>query len=131
MGSPRNEFDLLLEAPDPIEAEMARTLLASAGIPCLIHGQDRDFAELGCAGHRTIARPDLFVPRGLGERARALLQEAWDERSLSDEIALSFPRESEPGPRSASRRLAWFLFGACLALAVVFAWLRELRLSSP
>jgi hypothetical protein len=90
MGSPRTDFDLVLEAPDPIEAEMARGLLASAGIPSLLHGQDRDFAELGCAVHRCLARPDLYVPRGLRQRARELLAEAWDPTALSEEV----PEES-------------------------------------
>ena len=77
MKSPRQEFDLLLEAPDPVEADLARELLASEKIPSLLHGQDRDFAELGAASHATISRPDLYVPKGTLERARAILREAW------------------------------------------------------
>ncbi len=82
MSSIRNDFDLLLAAPDPVEADLARNLLQAAGIPSILQGQDRDFAELGASSHSAIARPDLFVPKGALERARAILREAWGaERS--------------------------------------------------
>jgi len=83
MPAPLHKFDLLLAAPDAVEAELARGILAAHGIPCLLHGQDRDFAELGCAAHRVASRPDLYVPKGAGERARALLDEAWGEEPPS------------------------------------------------
>lgn len=124
MGSPRTDFDLLLEAPDPVEASMARELLASAGIPCLEHGQDRDLAELGSAGHRSIARPDLYVPKGQGARARALLEEAWDETSLSDELALSTPKEAEPVARANSPALRWVVFGVLVGVALAVGYAR-------
>jgi hypothetical protein len=78
MGSPRTDFDLLLAAPDPIEAELARGILHRAGIPSYFHGQDRGFSDFGCAAHRFIARPDLYVPRGMRERAREVLEETGD-----------------------------------------------------
>jgi hypothetical protein len=77
VNSPRSEFALLLAAPDPIEADLARNLLSTAGIPSLLHGQDRDFAELGAAAHMGISRPDLLVPKSALGRARELLAEAW------------------------------------------------------
>jgi hypothetical protein len=77
VSSIRNEFDLLLAAPDPVEADLARNLLQAAGIPSLLQGQDRDLAELGSSSHSAISRPDLYVPKGALERARAILREAW------------------------------------------------------
>ena len=80
MGVPADGFARLLEAPDAIEAELARNLLASAGIPTLLHGQDRDLAELGAAIHMRISRPDVYVPAAELERARRVLEEAWGPR---------------------------------------------------
>jgi hypothetical protein len=94
MGSPRTDFDLILESPDPIEAELARGILHAAGIPSYLHGQDRGFSDLGCAAHRFVSRPDLFVPRGAGERAREVLAAAWDRRPLEDDE----PGTPDPGP---------------------------------
>lgn len=73
MTGPREEFALLLAAPHPVRAELARNVLQEAGIPALLHGQDRDFAELGAQVHMALARPDLYVPKAALERARAVL----------------------------------------------------------
>jgi hypothetical protein len=80
MGAPADGFVRLLEAPDAVEAELARGLLESAGIPALLHGQDRDLAELGAAIHMRISRPDVYVPAAELERARRVLDEAWGPR---------------------------------------------------
>ena len=77
MSSPSDDYALLLAAPTATEAGLAKNLLAAAGIPCLLHGQDRDFAELGAAVHSTVARPDVFVPKAAYEEAKRLLDEAW------------------------------------------------------
>jgi putative signal transducing protein len=82
MSSIRDDFALLLAAPDPVEADLARNLLDSAGIPSLLQGQDRDIAELGASSHSTISRPDLYVPKSAVERARAVLREAWGEERM-------------------------------------------------
>jgi hypothetical protein len=101
MGSPRTDFDLLLAAPDPIEAELARGILHRAGIPSYLHGQDRGFSAFGCAGHRLLTRPDLYVPRGMRERARAVLEEIGERRPLADEgtgdESLRFPDAPRAG----------------------------------
>lgn len=73
MAGPRQEFALLLSAPHPVRAELARNLLHDAGIPTLLHGQDRDFAELGAWVHTALAGPDLYVPKLALERARTIL----------------------------------------------------------
>lgn len=77
MKTPREEFAVLLESPTAVEVEMARGLLAEAGIPCMLHGQDRDLAELGEAAHTAISGPDLLVPRAALQRAREALERAW------------------------------------------------------
>ena len=80
--SPRTEIVVLLAAPTPVEAELARGLLEEAGIPSMLHGPDMDMAELGVAAHACFTRPDLLVPAAALEAARAILKEAWGEESL-------------------------------------------------
>lgn len=77
MGTPRDDFDLLLEAVSPVEAQLAKGVLAEVGIPVFVHSGDFDFVELGRAAHDRVRRPDVFVPKGALERARAALDEAW------------------------------------------------------
>jgi hypothetical protein len=83
MKSLHPEFDLLLAAVDPLEGEMARSVLESEGIPSLLDGQDFDAAELGSSAHRMIRHPDLFVPKGSRDAARAILVEAWGEERVA------------------------------------------------
>lgn len=118
MSSPRSEFAVLLAAPNPVEAEMARELLASHGIPSMLHGVDRDYAELGAAAHSAITRPDLLIPRSALERARKLLAETWDESALTDELAENEPSGDAVPPRSlGSKRIATMVL-VLLALVV-------------
>lgn len=85
MSSPRADFALLLASPDPVEADLAKDLLASEGIPSMLHGQDRDLAEFGAAAHAGISRPDLLVPKSALARAREILSEAWESVPIPDE----------------------------------------------
>ena len=127
MGTPADGFVRLLEAPDPVEAELARELLESSGIPSMLHGQDRDFAELGQAIHLRISRPDVYVPEADLERARALLAEAWNASSLTDTLAEAQPLE-EPvlaPPSTLARRVFEYGFLAALAAALLIAWMRS------
>lgn len=124
MGSPNTEFDLLLEAPAPVEAQMAQDLLARAGIPSMMHGADRDMAELGYATHSVIMRRDLFVPKGAREHALSILQEAWDRDALTDEMALSAEPERAPAqstPRARGGAWRWLVL-ATLVLIVVLTY---------
>jgi hypothetical protein len=75
---------------------MARGLLRAAGIPSYLHGQDRGFSDLGCAVHRMMSRPDLYVPRGLRARAQELLAEAWDPTALVEEDEGALPESRHP-----------------------------------
>jgi putative signal transducing protein len=124
MGGPAYGFVRLLAAPDAVEAELARELLQSAGIPSMLHGQDRDFAELGQAIHMRISRPDVYVPAAELERARSVLADAWDESALTDELALATPLV-ETAASSARARPTWFfrgLFVAAIVIAIVVGY---------
>jgi hypothetical protein len=126
MSSPRDEFDLLLEAPTSVEADMAREILAQRGIPTFLHGKDRDLAELGAAIHSAYTQPDLFVPKGRRAEARAILDEAWDKSALSDEVALAAPKEDEPlAPPAPSRKFWGYVFGVVLLIAVVVLYVHQ------
>ena len=82
MGRPDEEFALLLEAASPTEVEMARGLLDSAGIPCLVHGPDFDVAEMGTAAHHVVRRQNVYVPLAAFEQANSILAEAWGDDDL-------------------------------------------------
>ncbi len=77
MGRPRDDHALVIEAADPFAVDLARGLLEEAGIPCLVHGPDFDVGELGVVVHHSVRGANLYVPCGLGERARDVLQAAW------------------------------------------------------
>jgi hypothetical protein len=126
MTSPRDEFALLLAAPDPVEAEMARELLTSAGIPSVLHGNDRYSTDLGSSLSGNVWRPDLLVPKTAFEQARALLREAWDSKPLSDDLALEAPVQEVEVPRSRRSALLWFLFAGIIALALLLTYSRFL-----
>lgn len=125
MSSPGRDFAVLLAAPDPVEAEMARDLLAERGIPSMLHGQDRDLAELGHAGHLAVARPDLYVPASALERARALLDEVWDRSALNDEIAMAASPEAQLAPRAAAWPVGRMVLVALLVLAAAVLLARD------
>lgn len=118
MASPRSEFAVLLEAPDPTEADLARELLSSHGIPSMLHGMDRDIAELGSAIHSSVSRPDLLVPHSALEAARAILAETWDESALTDELAENEPPDDAVPPRLLGGRASVILVAAVLAALV-------------
>lgn len=79
MTNPYDEFALLLAAPNATEAKLAQDLLSGEGIPSMLHGHDRDFAELGEAVHMAVSRQDVLVPKEALARARAVLTAAWGE----------------------------------------------------
>ena len=87
MTSPAEEYALLLAAATPVDAALAKDLLAAEGIPCLFHSQDRDLAELGAAVHMTISRPDVYVPKEALDRAVEILREAWEDYALPESTA--------------------------------------------
>lgn len=120
MGRPRDDFDLLLDSPHPVEAELARGLLEEAGIPVFVHGGDFDVAELGSATHAMLRRPSVYVPKGSRERAEQVLRDGGYEQPVEADIERDSPDDSA---RSARQRrwigalfllllfvLPWFLF---------------------
>ncbi len=78
------DIALLLEGVDSIESDLAKNLLAGAGIPCLTKGPDFDVAELGRAAHDAVRGTDLYVPRSALELARSILEEAWADQDARD-----------------------------------------------
>jgi len=117
MGAIRDDYDLPLEAPDPVEAELARELLQEQGIPSLLHGVDRDLAEFGAGVNARLARPSLYVPKGARERASAILDAAWEREPLPSDADVGAPvLEPPPEPERARQTLTWALF---VLLAVV------------
>ena len=72
------DIALLLEGIGGVEADLAKNVLGSAGIPCLVEGPDFDMAEMGRAAHDSVRGQHLYVPRSCLEKARAILDEAWN-----------------------------------------------------
>lgn len=97
MTTPADDYALLIAAASPVEAELAKNLLAAEGIPCLFHSQDRDLAELGAAVHMTVSRPDVYVPKAALERAVAILRETWDDLALPESDSDSDSVDGEDG----------------------------------
>lgn len=79
----RGEFDVVLSSVAFVEGELARELLQSAGIPCLLHSPDFDIAEIGLASYAQLRSGDLLVPRGSRPAARAALVDAWGEAAVA------------------------------------------------
>jgi len=130
MGSLQDDYDLLLSAPSPVEAALAKDLLAERGIPSFTHGRDRDIAQLGSGAHASLTRPDVYVPKGMREEARAILDEAWvDAVPLADEGPsppedANDPKWSSEAPTAVvetERRASWtpMVIGV-VVVAVVF-----------
>jgi hypothetical protein len=77
MASARDEFDRLLEAPSFIDSELAQQLLAEAGIPTFLHPVDS--REAFALSRHPFDAPDLYVPKGELDHARAVLRDAWGD----------------------------------------------------
>lgn len=82
MESRRDDFDLVLDAVTPAEAELAKELLESAGIPCM--GQDVDLLDPVTVITSGITRQSVYVPKGRSEQARVILDGAWSKPALSE-----------------------------------------------
>jgi hypothetical protein len=82
MDSPKQEHALLVDGINMMEVGMLKSLLASEGIPCMVHSPDFDVIELGHA-HDMLRGAKLYVPHAALEKAQALLKAA--EWSPEDE----------------------------------------------
>jgi putative intracellular protease/amidase len=70
------EFAVLLEGINGMQAGMAASLLEDAGIPCMQHGPDFDMAEFGSAAHAMLRGTSLLVPHSALQRAQEELDRA-------------------------------------------------------
>lgn len=84
MGRNDEDFALLLDGINTVEANLAHGLLEGARIPSLRHGPDFDVAELGRAAHDNLRGTSLFVPREALERAVAVLEAAWGAERVQE-----------------------------------------------
>jgi hypothetical protein len=85
------DYARVLSGIDPLTGEMARNLLAEAGIPSLVTGPDSNAAEDGALLHNRVRTLAVFVPRTAEALARDVLDEA-------------FGGERSPDPRHPQRR---------------------------
>jgi len=85
MTTKDDDFALLLEGVNTIEAGLAKNLLETAGIPSMTQGPDFDMAEMGRAAHDMVRGQDLYVPAAALERARAVLDEAWGTEHAAED----------------------------------------------
>jgi hypothetical protein len=83
MRETEQEIVLLLEGVDSVESDLAKNLLANAGIPFLTKGPDFDVAELGEGVHGMVRGTDLYVPRSALELARSILKSAWPDKDAA------------------------------------------------
>lgn len=80
------EFAVLLEGINGMQAGMAASLLEDVGIPTMQHGPDFDVAELGSATHSMLRGTSLLVPHSALTRARKVLDDAgWGVALDADE----------------------------------------------
>ncbi|MEM7516726.1 MAG: DUF2007 domain-containing protein [Planctomycetota bacterium] len=84
MTDSKNTPVLLLAAPSWQTGQLAKNLLEAEGIPVILHGMDRDLAELGSAVHDALSRPDVLVPQSAFDRANEILDEAWGSEWRED-----------------------------------------------
>ena len=88
------EFAVLLEGINGMQAGMAASLLEDAGIPCMQHGPDFDMAEFGSAAHAMLRGTSLLVPHSALARAREELDKAgWGVALDTDEDEPESPAE--------------------------------------
>jgi hypothetical protein len=131
MRSPTEDYDLVLEAPNPTEAELAKDLLASRGITCFTLGADRDLAELGAGVHNSLTRPNVYVEKGKGDSARAILDEAWAKEPLAASFDVGERVDETPDPRPASPLSTTALLVVIVLGVVVAVALRLYFTSEP
>jgi hypothetical protein len=117
---------LLLAGVDTIEAELARDLLQTAGVPVMlipVAAGHRGFVEM--QGGPATPSWNVFVPRTAFAKAGELLREAWDPAALDDRLALDTPRAQEPEQRSRTdgRIVALVVLAALIAVLFFGAWL--------
>jgi hypothetical protein len=71
------DYALVLSGVDRLVGEMAKNLLAEAGIPALLHGPDFDVIELGAYAHSRLRGLEVYVPRTAEALAKEVLEDAF------------------------------------------------------
>jgi len=71
------DYAPVLSGVDRLVGEMAKNVLAEAGIPSLLHGPDFDLAELGSLAHSRLRGLQVLVPRSAEALAKQVLEEAF------------------------------------------------------
>lgn len=71
------DYARVLTGVDRLVGEMAKNLLAEAGIPALLHGPDFDVIELGAYAHSRLRGLEVYVPRAAEALAKEVLEEAF------------------------------------------------------
>ena len=131
MRSTRSDFARLLTSLDPVEAELARDLLSSEGIPSMLHSPYQQIVGLAYGGPLSVGRSDLLVPKTALARAREVFSETWDGGALTDEIALASPFVEEELQPSRSRSILWGIFVGLVVVAFILTYARYFWPRSP
>jgi hypothetical protein len=71
------DYARVLSGVDKLVGEMAKNLLAEAGIPALLHGPDFDVIELGAYAHSNLRGLEVYVPRAAEAQAKEVLADAF------------------------------------------------------
>ena len=79
MGRTDEEFAVVAEGLNRVEADMAKNVLEEAGIPSMIHQPDFDFVEIGRAAHDMVRGTKVLVPHAAVEKARKVLDAVWGQ----------------------------------------------------
>jgi hypothetical protein len=75
---------VVLQSMDPVELELARNLLAEAGIPCSVSsGSAGDYLK-AVLGTSIPGPAEVRVPADFVERALEVFDEAWGEQDEED-----------------------------------------------
>jgi len=70
---------VVLQSADPVELEMARSLLEEAEIPCAVVGGSAAGALTAILGSSVPGLSELRVPASFEERAHDVLEKAWGD----------------------------------------------------
>ncbi len=122
------DYDLVLAGIDEPTLEIAKQYLEEAGIPALL---DREQASLGVLGRvASLGQLRLFVPKGMKERADAVLRELRGQSQELDRLVQAglvpgaeLADEPENGGMRISRETLALIAAVALAALALALWL--------